>query len=716
VRGVPSLVLVVWALIFVGSAGADIGGDPASKGTPSVDTGQAAVLLRGEPLATYVKTKPQPGKKIDFTSSQVKSYRAQLSALRNDFREWLRANAPAARVTKEFDISLNAVAVELNGTLLATIAEAPMVAEAHYQSIYRPAADADLDLISAAAGWGAGGPAEAGKGVKIAILDSGIALENPCFDDAGYPAQPGSSPFTNNKVIVAKVFGNRVRANGWTPAPGTHVDNEHGTHVAGTAACNYGTFAIVYGLPTYPISGVAPAAWLGNYNVFPGDQPRVRWEDLVDALEEAYEDDMDVANMSIVGLSSGTKDLISMAVDNLDRAGMVIAVAGGNNGPGHFTVTTPGIAERALTAGSATVGHYLATRLTAGSSSYDARIGEFQRVTSTTTAPLAVLTTAPTWASTGLSTLCSTVPTGVVEKVLLISRGDCLFSVKVRNAQAAGAGAVLIVNNIPGDAPNLGTDGLPSQPTTPAYALSLSDGLALKPQGGVEVTIAPGGAYSSAGLDDKMSNFSSQGPTDVDFRVKPDVVAPGENVISSWPAFMCGGTPACFGFMQGTSMATPHLAGAAAVLLSQHDWAAAAVRSAIVNTADEGTLLDFETLTPENDLLVTGTGRLNLARAAAARVALEPVSVSFGAVPAGAGRTRTATVALSSLADTGLLSVTVSSATGNGVTYSASLSPGTITVTMTAEKQASFGDHQAMLRVFAGGTEVAHAVVYTLVK
>jgi minor extracellular serine protease Vpr len=716
VRGVVSLAVAVWVVILVGPAGAGVGSDPASPETPSVETGRAAVLLRGEPLATYVKTKPPSGKKIDFSSTQVKSYRAQLSALRNDFRDWLRANARSARVTKEFDISLNAIGVELNGTPLATIASAPMVEEVHYQGIYRPAVDADLDLISAAAGWGAGGPAGAGKGVKIAILDSGIALENPCFDDAGYPAQPGSSPFTNNKVIVAKVFGNRVRVNGWTPAPGTHVDNEHGTHVAGTAACNFGTFATVYGLPTYPISGVAPAAWLGNYNVFPGDQPRVRWEDLVDALEEAYEDDMDVANMSIVGLSSGIKDLISMAVDNLDRAGMVVAVAGGNNGPGHFTVTTPGVAERALTAGSATVGHYLATPLTVGSSSYDARIGEFQRVASTSTAPLAVLTAAPVWASTGLSTLCSTVPAGVAGKVLLISRGDCLFSVKIRNAQAAGAAAVLIVNNIPGDAPNLGTDGLPSQPTTPAYGLSLGDGLALRSQDGVAATIAAGGAYSSAGLDDKMSNFSSQGPTDVDFRVKPDVVAPGENVISSWPAFMCGGSPGCFGFMQGTSMATPHLAGAAAVLLSQHEWSASEVRSAIVNTADEGTLRDFETLALENDLLVTGTGRLNLARATTAKVALEPVSVSFGAVPAGAGRTRTAAVTLRTLADSGALSVTVSSATGTGVAYSASLSAGTITVTMTAEKHASFGDHQAMLRVFAGGTEVAHAVVYTLVK
>ena len=84
-----------------------------------------------------------------------------------------------------------------------------------------------------------------------------------------------------------------------------------------------------------------------------------------------------------------------------------------------------------------------------------------------------------------------------------------------------------------------------------------------------------------------MAGFSSLGPTDVQFRVKPDVVAPGVNVLSSQPAFACEQTtPSCWAFFQGTSMATPHVAGSAAVVIDQHpDWAAADVRSALVNTA-----------------------------------------------------------------------------------------------------------------------------------
>src|SRR5207247_639881 len=101
-------------------------------------------------------------------------------------------------------------------------------------------------------------------------------------------------------------------------------------------------------------------------------------------------------------------------------------------------------------------------------------------------------------------------------------------------------------------------------------------------------------AYFSTTNVDIMAGFSSQGPTDVDFRVKPDVVAPGVNVLSSIPGD-CGAL-GCWAFFQGTSMATPHLAGSAAVVIGQHpDWSAAEVRSAVVNTADLGVLKDYLT-------------------------------------------------------------------------------------------------------------------------
>src|SRR5213592_4813596 len=208
-----SVALVALALT-IAVAGATAGG-PVSDGpsaAPGIDTSSAIVQLNGEPLATYVKTKPPQGKKIDFSSATVKSYRAQLSALRNDFKQWLQANAPKAQITGSYDVALNAVAVRLNGTALATLLTAPQVRTASYEALYTPqdasaTNDPDLGLIGAPAAWGAGTGANAGKvagtpnaRVKVAIIDTGIDVSHPCFSDAGFPAtqQLGDKRFTNN--------------------------------------------------------------------------------------------------------------------------------------------------------------------------------------------------------------------------------------------------------------------------------------------------------------------------------------------------------------------------------------------------------------------------------------------------------------------------------------------------------------------------------------
>ncbi len=183
-----------------------------------VDTNYAIVQLKGDPLSTYEKTKPPKGKKIDFNSSAVKSYRAQLSAERNDFKQWLQANAPKAQITGQFDIALNAVSVKLNGVSLATLQSAPMVQGADYEGLFHPDANAtsdpDLSLINAFAAWDSTVNPHAGEGVRVAIIDTGIDITHPCFSDAGYPAQTriGVVQFTNNKVIAAKVFNFRLGA------------------------------------------------------------------------------------------------------------------------------------------------------------------------------------------------------------------------------------------------------------------------------------------------------------------------------------------------------------------------------------------------------------------------------------------------------------------------------------------------------------------------
>jgi minor extracellular serine protease Vpr len=220
-----------------------------------------------------------------------------------------------------------------------------------------------------------------------------------------------------------------------------------------------------------------------------------------------------------------------------------------------------------------------------------------------------------------------------------------------------------------------------------------------------------------------MAGFSSQGPTDVDFRVKPDVVAPGVNVLSSIPMNHCSAPP-CFAFFSGTSMAAPHLAGSAAVIRGQQrGWAAAEIRSAVVNTASRGVLKDFALGESVSDVNIVGAGLENLFAAVNASVALDPVSVSFNGVPSGSGQTRTASLTLTNLSgSTKTLDLSIGSQP-TGVTYSVSqptvqLAAGasaTVTVTMRAAVGAA-GPQSGSLEVTEGGVSRAHAVLFTLMK
>jgi subtilisin family serine protease len=241
--------------------------------------------------------------------------------------------------------------------------------------------------------------------------------------------------------------------------------------------------------------------------------------------------------------------------------------------------------------------------------------------------------------------------------------------------------------------------------------------------------VGAGVAYNTTTNADLMAGFSSQGPTDVDFRIKPDVVAPGVNVLSSIPHQSCstGDTTGCFAFFQGTSMATPHLAGSAAVVKSQHpDWSAAQIRSAIVNTADSGVLKTTNGAPfAQPDPNITGAGRENLLSAVQAVAALGPVSTSFGAVPSGSGQTNQKSFTITNISGSSkTYALSVGPATGSGVSFSLSATSvmlgagesATITITASSAQGASVGDHYATLKVNVGSTEVAHAVVYQLVK
>jgi len=224
---------------------------------------------------------------------------------------------------------------------------------------------------------------------------------------------------------------------------------------------------------------------------------------------------------------------------------------------------------------------------------------------------------------------CTAISTILAGRTAVIVRGACSFSTKVRNAQAAGAVGVLMVNNIIGDPIVMAQDGTPNQPTIPAAMLSDTDGAALGASGTASIDSSIVSEFVTD-HQDIIASFSSRGPTPFTYLIKPDATAPGVNVYSS----VFGENPNTdfsFELFQGTSMATPHLAGSAALLLQLHpDWSPKDVKSSVVNTADRPIRNATATGQPFAGTLARGGGRVNVEKAAATPLTIDPVSASFG--------------------------------------------------------------------------------------
>jgi minor extracellular serine protease Vpr len=645
---------LIFSSIGLGVIAFGVGGGPRPNASADafnrgedVDRSSAIVQLKGDPLSINPATKPSAGKKVDFNGNAVRSYRAQLNAGRNEFKRWLRANASRAKVTSEYDISLNAVAVQLNGTPLETIAAAPMVQQAQYNALYHPNLSESYKIINASDAWNVTGRGNAGAGIKIGDIDTGIDETHPFFDPTNfsYPTDGGPWPkcdaadsnshhqdqdckYVSPKVIVAKVFYNKANQQGLD----AQAIQDHGTHTAGIAAGVYPSEdAVVNGVTIDDMSGIAPGAWLGNYNVFPGNVDNARSEDILNAVDAAIADGMDVLNLSLGGSYHGNNDLLAIGLDNAVDAGLVVAVAAGNSGPGQGTLESPGRARKIITVGASTNNHFVGEPFTypsGGGTTIGAAVGDFP-----------ALPTASYNLFDTNSTSCTSVDPGASGKLAIVNRGGCTFSTKVRNAIAAGAIGVLVINNVAGDPTAMAKDGGGGD-DLPAVMIGKNEGAALRSSGATTAdATATFSEFTNTGNEDILAGFSSQGPTAVDFAVKPDLTSVGVNVLSS---ITCVGKPAgCPGdgsgwaFFSGTSMSTPHIAGSAAVLLNLYpDWSPAQIKSALVNRAD---LVIKDAITGTHDVGPTaqGTGRENLSVAADATTWMDPVSASFGKVTVG---------------------------------------------------------------------------------
>lgn len=659
------------ALAFVATL-VSAGGPPAAASynadqpqAGGVASGYAFVILADPPLAEWPGAVRIANGKLDFSSGTNGLYQAALAQARDDLKDWLRASGSPARVVREYDTVLHGVAVKLNGASLDSLRAGPGVTVVEPSGVYAPLMDRTGALINVAPLWNAlGGVGSAGAGMKVGVIDTGIDQTHPFLTDPtlvappGFPkADPGNLAFTNNKVIVARVY--------FTGIPGTFTAQalqDHGTHVSGTIAGTFGTNApLASGL-----SGVAPKAFLGNYNVFPGTQGTASSHDIAQAIEDAVKDGMDVINMSLGGGIAGLHDQLTVATDRAVQAGVVAAVAAGNEGPGRNTVGSPAQAERAITVGASTNDRFFGiTVQVVGDGSFPAAVGQFNPYVPAVTAPLANWNNTAAGAAndplTGATRACTAIAAGThTGRIVVIDRGTCTFSTKIRNAQNAGATGVLVANSVAGDPFAMAQDGTPDQPTIPAAMLRLSDRGAIRAAATANQTAFVDGSVitANATTPNILASFSSRGPSNL-LDLKPDVVAPGVNVYSS----VLGG----FAAFQGTSMATPHVAGVAALLRQlRPGWTPAQVKSAIVNSASRPSALG--TSNPTN----RGGGLVNAGAAGAVTATLDPAVLSFRKLEPESGRSKTVEVTITNVASS---TVTYTVAAAISVAASGTVTP-----------------------------------------
>jgi subtilisin family serine protease len=592
--------------------------------------------------------------KLNTRSEASRAYLARLDALQSAAAERVTRAIPQAAIQERYRVVFDGFALELPARKLPRLLGLGL--RIYPSTRYTLDTNRSPDVIRAAAFSSLHGLH--GEGLKIGVVDDGLDPRNPFLSGAGYSYPPGfprgGRPWVNGKIIVARTF------------PGPHSGRQgrqafvpslsfHGTHVAGIAAGNAGTTAPAG--PDHPLttglSGVAPRAQLGNYRVFNEPTPIghvANTPEIIDAFEAAVQDGMDVINFSGGGaMSDPSQDPLLEAVANLARAGVVPVISAGNDRDdfGFGTVGSPGVAEDSIAVAAVSNEHVFAQPLHVTAPGAPANL---QTIPIASSFDLPALRPARTLVDVGTimgadgkpvdRKLCGTgedvnnpgsnpLPRGSLEgMVALASRGVCSFVSKAERVEAAGGVGLVLVDNRFGEA-----NAIPVQLAVPSGMISDLDGARLREfmaQTGGRTTIRTeqGVAEIVTGRSGIVTSFSSAGPTNFGHALKPDVAAPGGQILSSTsPESAGGGTP--FAVFDGTSMSAPHVTGAVALLLQAHPgWTTAQMRSALVSTA--GPAWGNTARTQEAPVTLEGGGLIDLVRADTPLVFTNPVSLSFG--------------------------------------------------------------------------------------
>jgi minor extracellular serine protease Vpr len=620
---------------------------------------RVVVRLSLPPLAQYAGrglSAAGARRRLNVESSSSRAYVQRLVQAQQQEVALLRRAIPDARVGRRFQVVLDGLTVSVPAKKLPALVRLRSIAAVYPSVAYTLALDHSPSVIGADVLQQQRGAD--GTGMKIAVVDDGIDQTNPFFDPSGftYPQgfPKGGKKWTTPKVIVARVFPGPNAG-----APGRlAVDPRssfHGTHVAGIAAGDSGTTAPAGA--DHPkvtgLSGVAPRAWLGNYRVFTVPTPIghvANTPEIIAAFEAAVKDGMDVINFSGGGPQiDPANDALVEAIHNVAAAGVVPVIAAGNDRDdfGLGSAGSPGTAPDAISVAAVSNTHVFAPALDvtapaapdivkgipfmgANGSPAPARWGSTDQplvdvgsIAGRDSAPVERHLCGP---AGDLASPKGQLPAGSLSgAIALVERGLCPFDTKAQQAKAAGAVGIVFSDNRQGEA-----NGIPTRLPLAGGMIANLDGDHLRAYlaahgGRTTVRIGHDPLELETGRSGVITSFSSGGPTAFGHDLKPDLAAPGGQILSST---LPNTSASRFAVFDGTSMATPHVAAAAALLLELHrGWTPSQVKSALVSTAVAA--WGDTARTQEAPVTLEGGGLVSLPRAADPELFTDPVSLSF---------------------------------------------------------------------------------------
>jgi minor extracellular serine protease Vpr len=488
--------------------------------------------------------------------------------------------------------------------------------------------DEEIDLSSAITMTGADVAQAAGytgAGVKVAIMDTGVDYNHP--DLGGCTAIGPGCRVAYGYDFVGDAYNAAGTGDALVPHPDNDPDdcNGHGTHVAGIVGAN--------GV----VKGVAPGVTFGAYRVF-GCDGSTEGDIMIAAMERLLADGMQVLNMSIGSSFQWPEYPTAQASDRLVNKGVSVVASIGNSGAnGLYSAGAPGVGKKVIGVAS-----FDNIKIHLPSFVVDGIHYGYNQAAGAPTAPTSgSLPMARTGTPSSTADGCAaSAPGSFTGMAVLIRRGTCTFYQKSKNAQDAGAAAVVLYNNAAGQlSPTVaGTPAI----TIPVVAVTAADGATLNAKIAAGPTTLTWTAdvvdIANAATGNLISSFSSYGLSP-DLSLKPDIGAPGGLIRSTFPLELGG-----YATLSGTSMSSPHVAGAVALLLqASPKMNSNSVREILQNSADPHVWWGNPSLGFLDNVQRQGAGMLDIPGAINATTRVSPGKLALGESEAGPS-TQTLTV------------------------------------------------------------------------